>query len=535
MKVLKLNSLFLGLLAMSLGTWSTANAADVTVSQTFEDTYHGAGNWNAKFFSFSEDNMTKIADGLGLSIEDMKTKAGSDVKIYSVTSNGTLVDAAVGYAGNNGGVGDWHTEDGYSKNTKGKNDVFYHVVKYSDFTIGMGQGHQVSNKMTDQTARPYGFKLIAKCESTGKSVDIYIDYLVNVTTTDLNAGDYSISLPYGNTSYACSYFNIDNEVVASKLGTTVEDLKSAWETTKTGQNYTNNGTIKIGMQNTNGAYIFKTNAGDSHYIGYWMNKTGQQHEWGKEISSIYYVYDPDGRIGIGQFNVNETYGKGDLVKAGDKINFTVLFKNTVNNKFATVNVTYNVTEQNYTLTTADKDFYSLNLGFAATIPAGIEAYTGSLDETNNVVKLNQITTGYIPANTSVLVKSENPGEYTFVRADKAETPVADNVIKGVLTDTKASLLAAEGKTVLQFGIKDGVVGFRLPTTDGVIKANRAYILVDNAAAAKPFSIEMGNEATGITTVKGEKVDNVSYNIAGQRVNNNANGLVIRGGKKFFNK
>lgn len=63
----------------------------------------------------------------------------------------------------------------------------------------------------------------------------------------------------------------------------------------------------------------------------------------------------------------------------------------------------------------------------------------------------------------------------------------------------------------------------------------AYILVDAAAAAKSFNIEMGNEATGITTVKDNKVDNISYNIAGQRVNNNAKGLVIRGGKKYFNK
>ena len=86
--------------------------------------------------------------------------------------------------------------------------------------------------------------------------------------------------------------------------------------------------------------------------------------------------------------------------------------------------------------------------------------------------------------------------------------VKANDIMGVLEDTNVTEIPAKGKTVLQFGIKNGEVGFRQPTADGIIKANRAYILVD---------------------------DNISYNIAGQRVNNNAKGLVIRGGKKYFNK
>ena len=111
--------------------------------------------------------------------------------------------------------------------------------------------------------------------------------------------------------------------------------------------------------------------------------------------------------------------------------------------------------------------------------------------------------------------------------------VKANDIMGVLEDTNVTEIPAKGKTVLQFGIKNGEVGFRQPTADGIIKANRAYILVDAAAAAKPFCIEMGYETTGITTVKAQS--NVRYNIAGQRVNNNAKGLVIRGGKKYFNK
>lgn len=532
MKVLKLNSLFLGLLAMSLGTWSTANAADdvVTVNQTFEDTSHG--NWDGKLFKFTDDNLNKIAEGLGLTKEQLLAKAGTDVILYSVKDDGTLVAPSDNAANNCGEStsykGDWHYANGYSVGGNNNKGGFYHVVKYSDFSIGMGQNAELIN-----ANNPYlypHFNLVAKYGE--KSVNINITYKVN--NFDITAaGDYSLNLPYANTAtntfnqttnegnaYGCSYINIDQQAIADALGLSLSDFKANYKNDNTGtvtlNTYTAGGNVKENP----------TGTGEGEYKGAWVNANGLYQD-GWNNGYVFYAYDPAGRIGFGQ--------KEKTVTSESKTVCRIVFKNSENNKYAVVFVTYNATAPEYKLTTADKDFYSLNLGFAATIPAGIEAYTGSLDEANNVVKLNKITTDYIPANTSVLVKSENAGEYTFARADKAEAPVADNVIQGVLTDTKASLLSAEGKKALQFGIKDGVVGFRLPTADNIIKANRAYILVDAAAAAKPFGIEMGNEATGITTVKGEKVDNVSYNIAGQRVNNNAKGLVIRGGKKFFNK
>lgn len=283
--------------------------------------------------------------------------------------------------------------------------------------------------------------------------------------------------------------------------------------------------------NTEGKLVTMSNdASESSYKGYWMNKDGKQSGWA--TGCIYFVFDPEGRIGIGQMPTTET-GKAH-VNAGEVITFPIVFSN--NDKYVTVNVAYNVTadaNQEYNLTTADTDFYSLCLGYDAVIPEGIEAYTGTIDADKNVVKLEKVET-IIPARSAVLVKSATAGFYTFKMTSDGVS-VKANDIMGVLEDTNVTDIPADGKTVLQFGIKNGEVGFRQPTADGIIKANRAYILVDAAAAAKSFNIEMGNEATGITTVKDNKVDNISYNIAGQRVNNNTKGLVIRGGKKYFNK
>lgn len=337
-------------------------------------------------------------------------------------------------------------------------------------------------------------------------------------------GNYSVTLPCGNTNYKCSYFNVNSAAIAEALGMTEADFKANYKAD-------NSGNVIMSTYNTEGKLVTLPNDADADsYTGYWMNKDGKQSGWAN--GSIFFVFDPEGRIGVGQMPTTQT-GKA-IVNAGDVIIFPIVFSNY--DKYVTLNVTYNVTEDNnqqYNLTTEDNDFYSLYLGYDAIIPEGVEAYTGTIDASKIVVKLEKVET-IIPARSAVLVKSATTGSYTFKMTSDGVS-VKANDIMGVLEDTNVADIAAEGKTVLQFGIKDGVVGFRLPTADDIIKANRAYILVDAAVAAKPFSIEMGNEATGITTVKGEKVDNVSYNMAGQRVNNNAKGLVVRGGKKFFNK
>lgn len=370
----------------------------------------------------------------------------------------------------------------------------------------------------------YFFQLAKRGKLTGYRFTFKGASFQKVKTDGGCAGNYSVSQPCGNTGYKCSYFNINSAAIAEALGMTETDFKANYKAD-------NSGSVIMSMYNTEGKLVTSTNAGADSYSGYWMNKDGKQSEWAT-TGCIFFVFDPEGRIGIGQMPTTET-GNAH-VNAGEVITFPIVFSN--NDKYVTVNVAYNVTadaNQEYNLTTADTDFYSLCLGYDAVIPEGIEAYTGTIDADKNVVKLEKVET-IIPARSAVLVKSATAGFYTFKMTSDGVS-VKANDIMGVLEDTNVTDIPADGKTVLQFGIKNGEVGFRQPTADGIIKANRAYILVDAAAAAKSFNIEMGNEATGITTVKDNKVDNISYNIAGQRVNNNTKGLVIRGGKKYFNK
>lgn len=196
----------------------------------------------------------------------------------------------------------------------------------------------------------------------------------------------------------------------------------------------------------------------------------------------------------------------------------------------------------YTLTTEDTDYYSLYLGYNATVPKNVTAYTGSLSADEKTLVLSQITDGVIPANQGVLVKSTVAGNYTFNQSATGSDATSD--LKGVTIETLASSIeeAETGKTVLTLGIKNNVVGFRKPA-GGIVGANKAYLLVttttpSGGAGAPELVIGIDDdETTGINGVKTDNadVDAPMFNIAGQRVSNNAKGLVIKNGKKYMLK
>lgn len=73
-----------------------------------------------------------------------------------------------------------------------------------------------------------------------------------------------------------------------------------------------------------------------------------------------------------------------------------------------------------------------------------------------------------------------------------------------------------------------------------LKGYRAYITVTSSAqAAKSLAMNIDGQVTGITNINADANTSMEikamYNLAGQKVGNNYKGIVIKNGKKYFNK
>ncbi len=131
-----------------------------------------------------------------------------------------------------------------------------------------------------------------------------------------------------------------------------------------------------------------------------------------------------------------------------------------------------------------------------------------------------------PAGTPLLIEAAAAGTYELTIIDEADAVTTALVAATEdVTCTGSEYVLAEGT--------EGV-GFYKATEGTILAAGKCYI--SSASAAKVLRII--NEATGVAEVEAvaETVaDGAAYNLAGQKVNANAKGIVIINGKKYVNK
>lgn len=183
-----------------------------------------------------------------------------------------------------------------------------------------------------------------------------------------------------------------------------------------------------------------------------------------------------------------------------------------------------------TLTTAASSFST----YAASYPVdykslGLTAYAIGLDETAKKVTYTEID-GIVPANTPVLVKGEASKTYSLTKAE------------GDAAEVTTSLLVSDGKVVTEgdlyyaFSTVDGKSGFKRIANGITIPAKKGYLKLASASAKSFFSFD--DETTGIKGIENGTVAEENaplYNLAGQRVSKDYKGVVVKNGKKFFNK
>ena len=204
-----------------------------------------------------------------------------------------------------------------------------------------------------------------------------------------------------------------------------------------------------------------------------------------------------------------------------------------NNKFSTDFMFEEATDYaghavNFTSSSDNKAYATLNLPFATTIPEGVTAYK-KVGDTGASVKLEEYkpTNNVLPANTPVLLQANEAGEKTFAPAAyvaKDNTTGFSGTLAATPVTGNAYILAKDGSTVMFC---------RLSQTNNTVNANKAYLTVP-AASATALNFDFGGVATGIENAVADKANNAPiYDLSGRRVMNAVKGgIYIQNGKKF---
>lgn len=158
----------------------------------------------------------------------------------------------------------------------------------------------------------------------------------------------------------------------------------------------------------------------------------------------------------------------------------------------------------------------------------VKVMTVKVNDDNSTITLYDVPAGkVIPAGTGILVKAPQ-GNHDFVVTSTEGTKLEDN---SLVAATEA--ITSDGATFFALTKMDTKVGFALVNKGVVIPADKAYLSVPRASAAKFFGLD--GEATGINSVKTAKADGAYYTLEGVKTTKPVKGLYIHNGKKIVVK
>lgn len=177
----------------------------------------------------------------------------------------------------------------------------------------------------------------------------------------------------------------------------------------------------------------------------------------------------------------------------------------------------------------NKTFATTCLPYAVEVAEGqdnIKAYAAKLNDEKTELQMNAVTA--VPANQGIILSGESASDNQVVLNVIASADAIDNDLLGTTSE-----ISTEGILSLGRANGTGSVGF-FRSTNATLKANRAYLKVDNETI-QSLAMNFGGTTTGITNaIKNEVNPNAPiYDLSGRRVFNMVKGnIYIQNGKKF---
>lgn len=166
----------------------------------------------------------------------------------------------------------------------------------------------------------------------------------------------------------------------------------------------------------------------------------------------------------------------------------------------------------------------------------VKAYTGELEEADDVLRLTELT-GTVPAGKPVVLAGT--AGVKALRVSAAQAPVSvdkSGALKGTLRYVDVTDDTRDSYLIL--GIFNDAVGFYLPAeATTAIPGNKAYLDIAAGSAVRGYALSLGGATTGIegVTAAGAESEAPLYDLSGRRVVNPTHGVYIRGGKKVYIK
>lgn len=178
----------------------------------------------------------------------------------------------------------------------------------------------------------------------------------------------------------------------------------------------------------------------------------------------------------------------------------------------------------------NKTFATTCLPYAVEVAEGqdnIKAYAGKLNEAKTELEMKEVAA--VPANQGVILSGESASDDQVVLNVIASADAIDNDLLGTTSE-----ISTEGILSLGRANGTGSVGF-FRSTNATLKANRAYLKVDNETI-QSLAMNFGGTTTGITNVvKNDVAPNAPiYDLSGRRVFTTVKGnIYLQQGRKFI--
>lgn len=184
---------------------------------------------------------------------------------------------------------------------------------------------------------------------------------------------------------------------------------------------------------------------------------------------------------------------------------------------------------NFTASNDGKNYATVKLPYAATLPTGVTAYKGNVSGNEVSLTAYKQAGEVLPANTPVLLTATDASSYNFAPAAyqaAEETGFQGTLAAAAVTANNAYILAKKGEEV-KF--------YLLNSESNTVNANKAYIVV-SGGKAQALSFNFGT-TTGIHAATADAATAAPvFDLSGRRVVKVVKGgLYIQNGKKFIVK